>query len=182
MAADGGRAELPTLCRLTFQSCIKELVDDEYLEEAPPLASAVGDWLLPAGRVLTLAMGDADVDRELSAEVGGAPDGAAWLTVLVNGQPRQRVCAEGGGIPDIWLRITRRGREWLASAPLAAEATRRRGRPIDTNRKQDWDLAVAWKSGRYETYAVLASAKGLTTKQVRRAIDRERKRVGKSQS
>jgi hypothetical protein len=54
-----------------------------------------------------------------------------------------------------------------------------RGRPPDTNQQDDKRIYDAWKTGRFRRYADLAKEKGKSPLEVRRAVDRHRKRVAK---
>lgn len=56
---------------------------------------------------------------------------------------------------------------------------KKRGRRPDTDPKADKSLFEAWKTRRYKTYAELAEEKNATALEVKRAIDRHRKRIGK---
>jgi hypothetical protein len=60
---------------------------------------------------------------------------------------------------------------------------RKRGRTPDKtiDREQDQRIMDAWKSGRWRTYEKLANELHLTRREVKLAIDRERKRRAKSQ-
>jgi hypothetical protein len=54
------------------------------------------------------------------------------------------------------------------------------GRPSDTDPKDDRRIAEAWQSKRYITVAELATCLGKPLQEVRKALDRHRKRAGKS--
>src|SRR5262249_54435254 len=56
-------------------------------------------------------------------------------------------------------------------------ARRRRGRPADTDEKQDKRIWDAWQSKAHKTYRELASALKIPTMQVKAAIERQRKRM-----
>jgi len=62
------------------------------------------------------------------------------------------------------------------SGQLTANPKRRRGRPVKTDPKADKRISDAWKSGRYKDYQQLADEAGLDVREVRRIIDRQRKR------
>jgi len=64
------------------------------------------------------------------------------------------------------------------SPPTNAAGPRRqkRGRPADTDQKQDRRIVDAWKSGEYKSYEDLARALGLARRDVELACERERKR------
>jgi hypothetical protein len=64
------------------------------------------------------------------------------------------------------------------SAPIQDTETRRpkRGRPADTNEKEDRRIADAWDSGQHKTYEDLASILHIPKRDVELAIDRDRKR------
>jgi hypothetical protein len=51
-----------------------------------------------------------------------------------------------------------------------------RGRPFDTDRKQDKRIWDAWQTRQYAKYADLARNLGMPEREVEKAIDRERKR------
>jgi hypothetical protein len=53
------------------------------------------------------------------------------------------------------------------------------GRPSDTDPKEDRRVAEAWRTGQYATYEQLANAIGKERRDVKLAIDRDRKRTGK---
>ena len=55
----------------------------------------------------------------------------------------------------------------------------RRGRPVETDPERDADIATAWATKQYKTYADLARAFKMEEKKVRRAVDRHRKRPKK---
>ncbi|MDG3006083.1 hypothetical protein [Paludisphaera mucosa] len=55
----------------------------------------------------------------------------------------------------------------------------RRGRPADTDPNMDKRIFDAWRTGRYSTYGGLAVDFDITVNDVRKAIDRRRKRAGK---
>ena len=57
-----------------------------------------------------------------------------------------------------------------------AEAKPRRGRKPDTDPKEDKKIADAWESRVYRTYAECESALNLKKGDVKRALDRHRKR------
>ncbi|HZZ76903.1 MAG TPA: hypothetical protein VFE62_00200 [Gemmataceae bacterium] len=62
-------------------------------------------------------------------------------------------------------------------APAITKKTkRRRGRPEDTNRREDAQIFDAWKTGQYRGYKDLASQFQKKCREVRRIIDRESKR------
>jgi hypothetical protein len=67
------------------------------------------------------------------------------------------------------------------SAPIEVAEPRRprRGRPADTNQKEDRRVADAWRSGAYATYEDLARALNKTKREVELALDRDRKRRNK---
>jgi len=57
---------------------------------------------------------------------------------------------------------------------------RRRGRPPDTDRRSDAKMAEAWMTRSYRTYVDLAAAFNVPVLEVRRALDRNRKRNPKA--
>lgn len=65
-----------------------------------------------------------------------------------------------------------------APAEITKKKTKRRkrGRPFDTDVKQDRRLYEAWQTGQYRSKQELADAFHLSKKEVVKAIDRERKR------
>jgi hypothetical protein len=56
------------------------------------------------------------------------------------------------------------------------QSRRKRGRPRDTNLKEDKRVFDAWQTRQHMTYADLARALGKGEREVKAAIDRERKR------
>jgi hypothetical protein len=68
--------------------------------------------------------------------------------------------------------------EFRRSEPLQDTGSRRpkRGRPADTNAKEDRRIADAWDSGQHKTYEDLANILHLSKRDVELAIDRDRKR------
>jgi len=62
------------------------------------------------------------------------------------------------------------------SARKKSNIKKKRGRQSDTDHKADQDIYEAWHYGAYKTYAEFARAKGITTSDVKTAIDRHRKR------
>jgi len=65
-------------------------------------------------------------------------------------------------------------------SPLVPRRRRRGGRPRDTDAKQDKRIADAWQTGRFAGYDDLARELGKTKRDVRMALDRHRKRAGKT--
>jgi hypothetical protein len=59
------------------------------------------------------------------------------------------------------------------------KAKRRRGRPIDTDLKEEKRIVSAWESGKYNTYAELARELGTTKRVVKLALDRHRQRMNR---
>ena len=59
---------------------------------------------------------------------------------------------------------------------------RNRGRPQDTDEAEDKRIYDAWKTGRYRKYADLAAEKAISPPDVKRAIDRHRKRLIRTSS
>ena len=59
---------------------------------------------------------------------------------------------------------------------------RKRGRPQDTDEAADKRIDDAWKTDQYPTYANLAAEKGISPLDVKRAIDRHRKRLKRTSS
>src|SRR5262249_12930382 len=71
-------------------------------------------------------------------------------------------------------------REGGDTKPHLTEKKRgKRGRPADTDPRADKRIFEAWRSGHHTTYADLATALGQPEQQVRAAIDRHRKRLGR---
>ncbi len=69
-------------------------------------------------------------------------------------------------------------KEGESNTPLGANLTRRRrGRPRDTDLQADRLIFNAWRTRQYKTYADLARELNKSTREVRAAIDRHRKRV-----
>jgi hypothetical protein len=72
-----------------------------------------------------------------------------------------------------------RAAQVVAVQPMEARSTAqgaRKGRPKDTDARQDRRVFDAWQTRAYRTYAELAREMHLTPKEVERALDRERKR------
>ncbi len=64
----------------------------------------------------------------------------------------------------------------LGEASVAAPGkSRRGGRPRDHDPKQDARIYDGWKSGLFRIYAEYALERNLTEREVRRAVDRQRK-------
>jgi hypothetical protein len=59
-------------------------------------------------------------------------------------------------------------------SPSRLKANRRSGRPPDANPQVDQQIAAAWRSKAYKTYADLAIALHMKEREVRLALDRER--------
>lgn len=59
---------------------------------------------------------------------------------------------------------------------------KRRGRPADTDPRQDERIHDAWETATYRTYAELANELGKTKREVKLAIDRMRQRRNRSKS
>jgi hypothetical protein len=55
----------------------------------------------------------------------------------------------------------------------------KRGRPRDTDQEEDRRILNAWDTGRHPTYAALARELHLTERDVKLAIDRQKKRQRK---
>jgi hypothetical protein len=68
------------------------------------------------------------------------------------------------------------------TGPKQAGGSRRNkgGRPADTDAKQDLRIAEAWQTGRYKSREDLGKAFQMTKGEVIRALDRHRKRPGKT--
>lgn len=64
---------------------------------------------------------------------------------------------------------------------VASRSTKPKGRPVDTDPKEDEKLFNAWDMGNYYKYSDLARELGIGKKQVARAIDRHRQRVKRRQ-
>ncbi len=62
-------------------------------------------------------------------------------------------------------------KNWLSTTP-----TKRRGRRPATDSRDDQRIVNAWDTGNFRTYADLGRELHLTTSEVRKAIDRHRKR------
>jgi hypothetical protein len=67
--------------------------------------------------------------------------------------------------------VARRGGAGRVKTP------RKRGRPVDTDPKADKRVYEAWKSGHYPNYSELARELKMSQGDMKRAIDRHRKRV-----
>ena len=61
--------------------------------------------------------------------------------------------------------------------PAGSNQTRKPGRPIDTDRKEDKGIFDLWKTGQYNTHADLGRELGISKRKVFLAIDRHRKRL-----
>jgi hypothetical protein len=70
----------------------------------------------------------------------------------------------------------------LGTAADRGESKRRRGRPGDTDVREDRRIAEAWKTGEHESLEALAHALGKSKPEVKNALDRHRHRVGKNRS
>ena len=69
-----------------------------------------------------------------------------------------------------------------STKPRPKPKPKRRGRKPDTDPKADKRIADAWGTGRHKTYADLAHELGRPLLDVRRAIDRHRKRLKKQKA
>lgn len=70
--------------------------------------------------------------------------------------------------------------QMAAQRDAPANAVRRRGRPRDTDATNDAQVAAAWATGIFATYADLARELGRDAGDVKAAVDRHRKRAGKA--
>jgi hypothetical protein len=61
-------------------------------------------------------------------------------------------------------------------AQSGCKAARKGGRPSDTNHQADAKLAEAWNSGHFRTHAELAREKRMPVRDVKLALERDRKR------
>jgi hypothetical protein len=78
------------------------------------------------------------------------------------------------------------GEEFSTSTPpktsdsIPSRCRRRLGRPADTDPVADRRIAEAWRTRRHESHQALGDAIGITKREVQMALDRHRKRVGKT--
>ncbi|MBP7746437.1 MAG: hypothetical protein KA383_09905 [Phycisphaerae bacterium] len=146
---------------------VTELVGAGYLESTAGRGMA-GTWILPDDRRVTIR-------HERTAD----PDRTTHTELLIDGKRRARFSATGGRLYGPWLTLTPRGWDLLAELDTLTQANRQRrkgGRPTDTDPRADAQLAAAWESGHYSSHEELAKAKGETVRQVKLALERNRKR------
>ena len=81
--------------------------------------------------------------------------------------------------------VARRDKHYSSIAAAGSRrpaAKKKRGRPPDTDRKQDLRWQNAWKSGLYRTFAECAAALGVNTSTIKNACERVRKRQRRTNS
>jgi hypothetical protein len=69
-----------------------------------------------------------------------------------------------------------------APSPRSEAHRPEKGRPTDTDEREDRRIAEAWKTKRYKTYEDLGTELGKTALEVKRAVDRHRHRPGKTKA
>jgi tetratricopeptide (TPR) repeat protein len=119
------------------------------------------------------------VERIFEAMLGQNPQ--EDLELYVSLHDRFRKLRQRLGLPTEKFEVVRdevSGWEpWTNSSSPTIEQRRKRGRPRDTDEDEDRRISEAWETGSYRTYDELAQAKKIPEREVRRALDRHRKRV-----
>jgi len=124
----------------------------------------------------------------LNAKLQIAAQGWAIPSATLDDIAGGRICRETLSSADV---VIEKLRLVAASTKAAGEAeqagagepsgngkgqAKQRGRPADTDPKADAQIAAAWDTGHYPTYADLGREKGMSGHDVELAIDRRRKR------
>lgn len=104
-------------------------------------------------------------------------DGALWGKPL-NERIATRLSSDPNAVAGVLtaLRLMESGLREMAGGPSVASQSKGRGRPPGTDPDRDRRWAGAWESGRYRTKADCAQALETDERDLKLALDRERKR------